>query len=202
MRLIQGRAGLALPLVLGLLIATGATAGAASLITGKQIKNGTITSRDLSKAVQTQLKKPGVPGPKGDVGPVGPKGETGLKGDPGSVAPTEPVHYVGDPGEPGFEANWTANGAKTVGFFKDTSGVVHLQGTVSASAAATALLFGLPPGYRPSADQSFTAATPFAGPTPAVVDPLLVSSNGAVEIQLSGSGARQRSLSGISFRAG
>ena len=81
-RLFHGRAGMALTFLIGMLIATAATAGAASLITGKQIKNGTITKKDLAKALQRQLAKtgakgpPGLQGPKGDAGPTGPEGPT------------------------------------------------------------------------------------------------------------------------------
>jgi len=199
---VGGHVRVVLAFVLGLVIATATTAGAASLITGKQIKDGSISAKDLAKTVRTQLARAGTPGPKGESGQAGPKGDPGAKGDQGSLPATEPVHYVGDLGEPGFEANWSANAVKTVGFYKDGAGVVHLQGTVNASAGATPLVFSLPTGYRPAADQSLSASSPFGGGAPAVVDPLLVSLNGAVQIQLSGSGARQRSLSGVSFRAG
>jgi hypothetical protein len=58
-------------------IATGATAGASSLITGGQIKNGTISAKDLSKALRTKLARARVPGPKGVPGPQGAKGDQG-----------------------------------------------------------------------------------------------------------------------------
>jgi hypothetical protein len=76
-----------LTFVLGLLLATAGTATAARLITGKDIKNGTITSKDLSKALRAQLRKAGTPGP---AGPPGPKGDTesqGAKGDTGPQGP-------------------------------------------------------------------------------------------------------------------
>jgi hypothetical protein len=63
--------------VLGILIAGVGTATAARLITGKDIKNGTISAKDLSKSVRAQLKKVGAQGPKGDPGP---KGDTGAMG--------------------------------------------------------------------------------------------------------------------------
>ena len=71
-RLFEGRAGMALAFILGLVIATGATAGATSLITGGQIKNGTIGAKDLSKAVRKKLARAGVPGPQGAKGDQGP----------------------------------------------------------------------------------------------------------------------------------
>jgi collagen triple helix repeat protein len=60
------------------------TATAAKLITGKQIKNHTITAKDIKKKTLTSLKgAPGEQGPKGDKGDAGPKGDTGAKGDQG-----------------------------------------------------------------------------------------------------------------------
>lgn len=79
-RMLQGRAGMGLTFILGLLVATAATAGAASLITGKQIKDGSIAKKDLAKAVRAQLAKAGRAGPKGAPGA---KGDAGPKGDPG-----------------------------------------------------------------------------------------------------------------------
>jgi hypothetical protein len=76
-RLFEGRAGMALAFILGLVIATGATAGATSLITGGQIKNGTISAKDLSKALRKKLARARVPGPKGVPGPQGAKGDQG-----------------------------------------------------------------------------------------------------------------------------
>lgn len=85
-RMVQGRAGVSLAFVLGLVIATAATAGAASLITGKQIKNGTITKADLSKALRAQLAKAGRQGPTGTPGLQGPAGPQGA---PGPAGPTD-----------------------------------------------------------------------------------------------------------------
>lgn len=53
----------------------GATAG--KLITGKQIKNGTITEKDLSKGLRKKLSSVGAQGSPGA------KGDSGAKGDPG-----------------------------------------------------------------------------------------------------------------------
>jgi hypothetical protein len=83
-RILHGRAGMAAAFLLGLLIATAGTATAARLITGKQIKDGSISSKDLSKALRAQLKKPGVPGA---AGAPGASGAPGPKGDAGAVGP-------------------------------------------------------------------------------------------------------------------
>jgi hypothetical protein len=76
-----------LTFVLGLLLATAGTATAARLITGKDIKNGTITRKDLSKALRAQLAKAGTPGPTGNAGPKGDTGSQGPKGDTGPQGP-------------------------------------------------------------------------------------------------------------------
>jgi hypothetical protein len=81
------------------LIAGATSATAATLITGKQIKNGTITAEDikrgsinasrLSSRLRDRLSPvgaqgtPALPGAKGDPGPKGDKGDKGDPGDPG-----------------------------------------------------------------------------------------------------------------------
>ncbi len=87
----QGRAGTVLAFVIGLVIATAGTATAAKLITGKQIKDGTISNKDLSKAVRAQLRKAGVAGP---AGVQGPKGEQGPPGQPATPAASEVFAYA------------------------------------------------------------------------------------------------------------
>lgn len=82
-QVLRGRTGMGLAFLLRLLVATAGTATAAKLITGKQIKDGTISSKDLSKAVRQQLARAGVAGPAGSAGPPGAKGEAGPKGEPG-----------------------------------------------------------------------------------------------------------------------
>jgi hypothetical protein len=69
---------------------TGSAAALSSLITSKQIKDGTIQTKDISKKAQKTLKgktgaagPQGALGPKGDAGAAGPqgaKGDTGAKG--------------------------------------------------------------------------------------------------------------------------
>jgi hypothetical protein len=68
--------------IAALVFATAGSAVAASLITSKQIKDGTIQTRDISKKARTQLKgKTGAAGPRG---PAGPKGDVGAKGETGA----------------------------------------------------------------------------------------------------------------------
>jgi len=56
-RVVQGRAGMVLAFMLGLVIATAGTATAARLITGKQLKDGSVSTRDPPKGVRTLLAK-------------------------------------------------------------------------------------------------------------------------------------------------
>jgi hypothetical protein len=65
--------------VLALVLATSGSAVAASVITSKQIKDGTIQTKDISKRARAQLAKtasarPGPAGPRGDTGETGPRG--------------------------------------------------------------------------------------------------------------------------------
>jgi hypothetical protein len=84
--------------LIALVVAMSGSAVAASLITSKQIKDGTIQTKDISKKAMASLKRSagasGVPGPAGAVGPAGLAGLQGPQGDPGAK---------GDPGEKGSQ---------------------------------------------------------------------------------------------------
>lgn len=84
-RMLDGRAGMILAFTLGVAIATAGSATAARLITGKQVKDGSISSKDLSKAIRAQLAKAGRPGPAGPAGAAGAKGDAGAQGAPGTA---------------------------------------------------------------------------------------------------------------------
>jgi hypothetical protein len=66
-------------LALVIFVVTGATAGAGALITGKQIKNGSIGTADLSSKAKRALK--------GNTGPRGPQGPQGTPGAQGAAGP-------------------------------------------------------------------------------------------------------------------
>ena len=92
-----------------------ATAGAVVLITGKQIKNGSIGLVDLSADTKSALKgNRGPAGRAGLPGPAGPQGSQGAKGDPGSK---------GDKGDKGDKGNKGDTGPSVATF-----GPVHLTG--------------------------------------------------------------------------
>jgi hypothetical protein len=79
-------------LVAALISASGAYAVGSGLITGKQIKNGSIGLVDLNSSAKKSLK--GQRGPQGPAGPVGPQGLQGAAGAKGDK---------GDPGLSGYE---------------------------------------------------------------------------------------------------
>lgn len=61
---------------------------AAKLVTGKQIKNGTVAEADLSKGVRAKLAKTGSAGTAGLAGPAGPVGAVGAVGPAGAAGAT------------------------------------------------------------------------------------------------------------------
>ena len=85
---LSGRSQVILAFMIGIVVATAGTATAARLITGKQIKDGTITARDLSKGVRATL---GTPGPQGPAGAAGAAGQPGAPGATGPIGATGPA---------------------------------------------------------------------------------------------------------------
>jgi len=85
-----------------------------------------------------------------------------------SIPPAGPIHVVGATGEPQFLDGSTNRGTvpggpvyQSVGFYKDTEGIVHLEGVIEpgTSGSPAGLLFQLPVGYRPAAGK-FVAFEP------------------------------------------
>ena len=113
-RMLQGRAGVGLAFMLGLVIATAATATAAKLITGSQIKDGSISSKDLSRTVRAQLRKAGVRGLPGV------QGAQGLQGAKGDLGPSGTSRAYG---------SVTAPGVLVPGHSKNVVKVVHTPAT-------------------------------------------------------------------------
>jgi hypothetical protein len=118
---------------LALFAALGGSAYAAVTVTGKNIKDGTITGRDVknrslgtSKLSATAVSsltgqrgpagpqgdkgEPGTVGPKGEAGPAGPKGETGSAGQQGAQGPAGPQ---GPTGISGLEYRVSPQGFRT-----------------------------------------------------------------------------------------
>lgn len=75
------------------------SAVATTLITGRQIKDGSIQLKDLSKSARHALQ--GQPGGAGKDGAQGEPGPAGAKGDQGAQGPVGPSGAQGSPGGPG-----------------------------------------------------------------------------------------------------
>jgi collagen triple helix repeat protein len=97
---------------LALSIALGGTAGAAVLVTGKQIKDGSVSGRDIANRsltgndVRDRSLTPldfdgSVQGPAGPAGPQGPAGDKGERGPAGPSGPAGPAGPTGPAGPQG-----------------------------------------------------------------------------------------------------
>ncbi len=131
--------------VIAIILTLGGTAVAAKLITGKQIKNGSIQAKDLSKKVRSKLAATGGAGqtgaagvagnvgPAGPAGPVGPQGPTGAKGADGGAGPK------GADGAPGAKGD--KGDPSTAGRFVEdvTSNPVGLAANTNTEIAAVEL---------------------------------------------------------------
>ena len=75
----------------------GAGATAATLISGKQIKDSSITGKDVkNKSLTPKDFKGSVTGPQGPIGPQGPAGPQGAQGKQGQAGPTALAYEFGD----------------------------------------------------------------------------------------------------------
>jgi hypothetical protein len=89
--------------VLAVLLATAGSAGAAKLITSKQIKNGSIKAVDLDRSLQAKLRKVGT----GGVGGTGQDGQRGPQGAQGPAGPAGPAGPQGPQGPAGTPDGYT-----------------------------------------------------------------------------------------------
>jgi Collagen triple helix repeat (20 copies) len=92
--------------MIALAVALSGTAVAGTkLITGSQIKNGTIKLADLHSSVKAAIKggsTSGARGPEGAQGPAGPQGAAGAKGDTGATGTPGPAGKDGKDGKDGI----------------------------------------------------------------------------------------------------
>lgn len=86
---------------LALFVSLGSTATAAVVITGQDIKDGSITTRDIrDRSLQARDFKRGDL-PAGETGPAGPQGATGAQGTTGAQGPAGPQGATGERGPQG-----------------------------------------------------------------------------------------------------
>ena len=151
----------------------GVSFGAAVVITGKSIKNNTVSTKDLKNndIRGKDVRNNSLTGSDINESRLGQvfsatsadtaQNATQLQGVPANAyatkAGTEAVHLVGTAGNPAFNTGWgnaTVN-FQRVGFWKDQFGVVHLQGNAVRSSGTATDIFVLPAGYRPNHFENF-----------------------------------------------
>jgi len=113
---------LAVTAAAGVLVGVGGVGGAVAgnMLTGHDIKNGTLGMRDLNHYTQNQIDQGGDRGPRGRRGPEGaqgPKGDTGAQGPKGDTGPQGPA------GAPGLNGRNGVSGYEvdTWNYTKDAS---------------------------------------------------------------------------------
>lgn len=133
--------------VIALVMALTGSAVAASLITSKQIKNGTIQTVDISKKAKKALK-----GARGKTGPAGPQGAQGLPGAKGADGAAGTPGAKGDTGAPGSAlafARANSDGSLVAADTKDVTAESHPTTGVTClivPAAAHNLVASIDPG--------------------------------------------------------
>jgi hypothetical protein len=132
--------------MVALLVALGGTAGAASgLVTGAQIKNGTVNLADLSANAKSALK--GKQGPRGLQGVAGPAGAAGAQGEKGEKGDTGAQGQQGPAAASGYEV-------RTWRYSKDDAnsdmgpGYVGVGGGAIATVACSPGKVAVGGGYR------------------------------------------------------
>jgi hypothetical protein len=157
-------------------------------VRGIDIRNNTIRGRDLAAKTLTddQIDESKLTQVAGAVNAAQ---LGGLPAGEYARSAQEPVRIVGAPGQPEFEPGFVpAPGDRLPpGFWQDSLGVVHLQGTVSGEIGHA---FTLPSSYRPAGSAVFAVAgVPDAE--------IAIDAAGTVVVGHSG----LTPLDGISFRA-
>jgi hypothetical protein len=144
----------ALVAVLGI----GGTAYAAKLITGANIKDGSITVADLSRKTQTSLHgaagakgligskgsagAKGARGSKGRLGVTGAQGVHGIQGAVGAAGPAGAQGAAGSPGATGLQGANGSNGAAGAAGTNGSNGAPGTPGTNGADGTDAVRYFG------------------------------------------------------------
>jgi hypothetical protein len=118
-----------------------AAAGSVALITGAQIKNGSIGLADLSKKTKRSLK-----------GQRGARGVRGVTGAPGANGLPGPAGPAGPQGPPGVQSLTTAT--QTVAVAPSTNGTAEAACPAGQRAVSGGFIFGGIIGFDRRADSS------------------------------------------------
>ena len=118
---------------LALFLAVSGTATAAKLITGKNIARSTITGKHVKdhslSSADFRGSVAGAPGPQGPQGPAGPKGATGAKGERGPQGDRGIQGERGSQGERGFPGEDGKDGTNGEDGKDGTNGTNGTNGT-------------------------------------------------------------------------
>jgi hypothetical protein len=188
--------------LIALFVALGGTTYAATSLPAnsvgtRQLKNGAVTASKLNKRVAV---KNAITAQNATYAKTA-QNATALGGYPASyfaLAAIEPPHIVGATNQPAFQNGWSGSvGADDEGlsFFKDSWGIVHLQGNAGNVNPSTNTIFTLPTGYRPNKNLYF--AVYGSGGSAAYVQ---IGSNGNVTVI--GPSENYVGLSNVTFREG
>jgi hypothetical protein len=127
-------------IVSAVVASTTATAATMALITGAQIKNGSVELVDLSAGAKRALRgKRGERGRQGPAGPAGATGASGAPGAPGGFDPTKLQYITGpnvtvNPGQTGgAQAACPAGSTAVSGGFAATEGHVAYSETLGGT---------------------------------------------------------------------
>ncbi|MGH3022310.1 MAG: hypothetical protein ACRDNI_01520 [Gaiellaceae bacterium] len=166
--------------LLALFVALGGSGTAAVLITGKDIKNGSVRGADVRESSLAKV-------PNADK-------LDGKNSSAFALKAVAPFREVGTSGQPAFQNGWgnvAPNASTTAAFYRDPFGVVHLKGTLGGGASGT-IIFTLPTGLRPTKIHCM--------PTVGDARFVCVYADGSVEHSLGATGFL--TLDGMTFRAG
>jgi hypothetical protein len=188
--------------LIALFVALGGTTYAATSLPAnsvgtRQIKNGAVTASKLNKRVAV---KSAITAQNATYAKTA-QNATALGGYPASyfaLAAIEPAHIVGATSQPAFQNGWSGSvGADDEGlsFYKDSWGIVHLQGNAGNVNPSTNTIFTLPTGYRPAKNLYF--AVYGSGGSAAYVQ---IASNGNVTVI--GPSENYVGLSNVTFKEG
>ncbi len=188
----------------------------------KQLKKNAVTAAKIKKEAVTsaKVKKHTLTGKNINLAKLGtvPSATNATNaGTASALTPPEAVHYVGTAGQPPFasKASNVPPGLieeefgpsvklRSVGFYKDHEGIVHLEGLAAVeevSGTVAPVVFQLPQGFRPAANTALTFPNVEGGGVVAVVGSGVNYQghdySGDVVLTEEGIG----SLNGITFRA-
>jgi hypothetical protein len=197
----------------------------------KQLKSNAVTTAKIKKEAVTakKVKKHTLTGQNIDLAKLGtvPSATNATNathadsattaGSASGLTPLEPVHFVGTPGQPPFveASNFPPDTLspeapglvfRSVGFYKDHEGIVHLEGSADVKKAVmpVQVIFDLPVGFRP-AEKTVLTFPNSEGEEVISIQGSNVSKEGhdySGAVVLSGGGSdNYASLNGITFRA-